>query len=102
RPPMVSAPSAAAPSRKRRRLVNVGRVGVVIDCPPAWFFLVAILLVPRLAVKRGTAAQSFGRPSTRSPMMLRWISLVPPAIVYWRALTTRLNQRGASGTSAVG
>jgi short chain dehydrogenase len=23
-----------------------------------------------------------GRPSTRSPMMLRWISLVPPAIVY--------------------
>src|SRR5262249_58346792 len=46
--------------------------------------------------------QSFGRPSTRSPMMFRWISLVPPAIVYWRALTTRLYQRGASGTSALG
>src|SRR5215510_926756 len=30
----------------------------------------------------GARAQSLGSPSTRSPMMLRWISLVPPAIVY--------------------
>jgi len=51
---------------------------------------------------RVIADQSLGRPSTRSPMMFRWISLVPPAMVYWRALTTRLYQRGASGTSAVG
>ncbi len=44
----------------------------------------------------------FGRPSTRSPMMLRWISLVPPAIVYCRAPRTRWNQRSASGTASVG
>src|SRR5262249_21462255 len=35
-------------------------------------------------------------------MMLRWISLVPPAMVYCRALTTRLYQRGASGTASLG
>ena len=34
-------------------------------------------------------------------MMLRWISLVPPAIVYCRAPKTRWVQRGASGTSSV-
>jgi hypothetical protein len=34
-------------------------------------------------------------------MMLRWISLVPPAIVYCRAPSTRCVQRGASGTSSV-
>ena len=28
-------------------------------------------------------------------MMLRWISLVPPAIVYCRAPSTRWNQRDA-------
>src|SRR5439155_599172 len=33
-------------------------------------------------------------------MMLRWISLVPAEIVYCRAATRRLNQRGASGTSS--
>ena len=33
--------------------------------------------------------------------MLRWISLVPAEIVYCRAATSRLNQRGASGTSSV-
>ena len=31
-------------------------------------------------------------------MMFRWISLVPAEIVYCRAATSRLNQRGASGT----
>ena len=35
-----------------------------------------------------------GKPSTRSPMILRWISLVPPAIVYCRALSTRADDRG--------
>jgi len=30
---------------------------------------------------RTASAQPLGRPSTRSPMMLCWISLVPPAIV---------------------
>ena len=35
-------------------------------------------------------------------MMLRWISLVPPAMVYCRALSTRLYQRGPSGTCALG
>jgi hypothetical protein len=47
-------------------------------------------------------AQPRGNPSTRSPMMLRWISLVPPAIVYCRAPSTRCIQRGASGTVSVG
>ena len=42
----------------------------------------------RSAARRGTGTSrstdgSFGRPSTRSPMMLRWISSVPPAID-WR------------------
>ncbi len=35
-------------------------------------------------------------------MMLRWISLVPPAIVYCRAPNTRCSQRDASGTASVG
>src|SRR6516165_8458199 len=48
------------------------------------------------------APQPFGRPRTRSPMILRWISLVPPAIVYCRAPSTRWCQRAASGTASVG
>ena len=63
-------------------------------------------VVPMMTQREGDVgladAQSLGRPSTRSPMMFRWISLVPPAMVYWRELTTLLYQRGASGTSAVG
>src|SRR5438552_1735323 len=35
-------------------------------------------------------------------MMLRWISLVPAEIVYCRAASTRLNHRGASGTTSEG
>src|SRR5438094_299823 len=54
--------------------------------------------LPRLAAGLSPAPQPRGSPSTRSPMMLRWISLVPAEIVYCRAASTRLNQRGASGT----
>src|SRR5712691_2462632 len=35
-------------------------------------------------------------------MMLRWISLVPAEMVYCRAASTRLNHRGASGTTSEG
>ena len=35
-------------------------------------------------------------------MMLRWISLVPAEMVYWRAAIIRFSQRGASGTMADG
>src|SRR4030095_14795140 len=57
-----------------------------------------------LTIGVGHVGESFGRPSprTRSLMMLRWISLVPPAMVYCRALSTRLYQRGPSGTCSLG
>ena len=52
--------------------------------------------------ERPSASYPLGRPNTRSPMMLRWISLVAPAIVYCRAPSTRWCQRAASGTASVG
>src|SRR4051794_22509 len=42
---------------------------------------------------------SLGRPSTRSPMMLRWISEVPPAIVRLRA-KRNCSDHAAAGPSA--
>ena len=50
----------------------------------------------------GLLQHYFGRLSWRSPRMLRWISLVPPAMVYWRELSSRCCHRGASERIAVG
>lgn len=63
-----------------------------------------------LAAGRGRAQPYHQRPAALSAppgagylrLMLCWISLVPPAMGYCRALRARLSQRGASGTTSVG
>src|SRR6266851_6372418 len=70
-------------------------VKVVLGIAEKMMELVRIIHIPEVTYPRGN-------PNTRSPMMLRWISLVPPAIVYCRAPNTRWSQRGASGTASVG
>jgi hypothetical protein len=41
-----------------------------------------VVAAVRIVHASRAAPYPLGNPNTRSPMMLRWISLVPPAIVY--------------------
>src|SRR4051794_19947082 len=59
--------------------------------------------VPTLRSRKGRSRStwgSLGSPSTRSPMMLRWISLVPPAMAPAGADSEANAHRLAFGVSA--
>ena len=82
--------------------LRLGRAGRPVSRPGATTDTMLSTSRRHHSVALGTPPYSLGRPSTRSPRMLRWISLVPAEIVYSSAPTRPLNSAAASAPARVG